>query len=64
AVQQAELEDELQVYMALLLLGDTARPLVAGLAIETMAQRHALQLLDVRQLGQDLRLRYAPAVAG
>ncbi|WP_211261900.1 RibD family protein, partial [Xanthomonas euvesicatoria] len=64
ALLQAGLVDELLVYMAPVLLGDTARPLVAGLGIETMAQRHALQLLDVRQLGQDLRLRYAPAVAG
>ncbi|MBV6669333.1 bifunctional diaminohydroxyphosphoribosylaminopyrimidine deaminase/5-amino-6-(5-phosphoribosylamino)uracil reductase RibD [Xanthomonas euvesicatoria pv. alangii] len=64
ALLQAGLVDELLVYMAPVLLGDTARPLVAGLGIETMARRHALQLLDVRQLGQDLRLRYAPAVAG
>jgi len=51
--------DELLVYIAPVLLGDTARPLLAGLGIETMAQRHALQLRDVRQFGQDLRLRYA-----
>ncbi|WAT14487.1 bifunctional diaminohydroxyphosphoribosylaminopyrimidine deaminase/5-amino-6-(5-phosphoribosylamino)uracil reductase RibD [Xanthomonas fragariae] len=60
ALLHAGLVDELLVYVAPVLLGDTARPLLAGLGIETMAQRYALQLLDVRQLGQDLRLRYAP----
>ncbi|WOB48191.1 bifunctional diaminohydroxyphosphoribosylaminopyrimidine deaminase/5-amino-6-(5-phosphoribosylamino)uracil reductase RibD [Xanthomonas hydrangeae] len=60
ALLHAGLVDELLVYMAPVLLGDTARPLFAGLGIETMAQRHSLQLLDVRQLGQDLRLRYVP----
>ncbi|KOR43513.1 riboflavin biosynthesis protein RibD [Xanthomonas oryzae] len=61
ALLQAGLVDELLVYMAPVLLGDTARPLLAGLGIETMAQRYELQLRDVRQLGQDLRLRYAPS---
>ncbi|MCC8442812.1 bifunctional diaminohydroxyphosphoribosylaminopyrimidine deaminase/5-amino-6-(5-phosphoribosylamino)uracil reductase RibD [Xanthomonas cannabis] len=60
ALLQAGLVDELLVYLAPVLLGDTARPLLAGLGVETLAQRHALQLRDVRQLGQDLRLRYAP----
>ncbi|WP_386338939.1 bifunctional diaminohydroxyphosphoribosylaminopyrimidine deaminase/5-amino-6-(5-phosphoribosylamino)uracil reductase RibD [Xanthomonas citri pv. citri] len=64
ALLQAGLVDELLLYMAPVLLGDTAKPLLAGLGIETMAQCAALQLLDVRQLGQDLRLRYAPVVAG
>ncbi|NHF67827.1 bifunctional diaminohydroxyphosphoribosylaminopyrimidine deaminase/5-amino-6-(5-phosphoribosylamino)uracil reductase RibD [Xanthomonas hortorum] len=63
ALLHAGLVDELLVYMAPVLLGDTARPLLAGLGIETMAQRHPLQLLDVRQLGQDLRLRYVPLTA-
>ncbi|WAH63634.1 bifunctional diaminohydroxyphosphoribosylaminopyrimidine deaminase/5-amino-6-(5-phosphoribosylamino)uracil reductase RibD [Xanthomonas hortorum] len=63
ALLHAGVVDELLVYMAPVLLGDTARPLLAGLGIETMAQRHPLQLLDVRQLGQDLRLRYVPPAA-
>ncbi|MCS3746702.1 diaminohydroxyphosphoribosylaminopyrimidine deaminase/5-amino-6-(5-phosphoribosylamino)uracil reductase [Xanthomonas arboricola] len=62
ALLQAGLVDELLVYMAPVLLGDTARPLLAGLGIDTMAQRRALHLADVRQLGQDLRLRYLPGV--
>lgn len=60
ALLSAGLADELLVYMAPLLLGDDARPLLAGLGIERMAQRIPLQLLDSRQLGQDLRLRLRP----
>ncbi|MCC8534797.1 bifunctional diaminohydroxyphosphoribosylaminopyrimidine deaminase/5-amino-6-(5-phosphoribosylamino)uracil reductase RibD [Xanthomonas phaseoli] len=60
ALVQAGLVDELLVYLAPVLLGDTARPLLAGLGIETMAQRYPLQLVETRQLQQDLRLRYVP----
>ncbi|MEA9580766.1 bifunctional diaminohydroxyphosphoribosylaminopyrimidine deaminase/5-amino-6-(5-phosphoribosylamino)uracil reductase RibD [Xanthomonas nasturtii] len=60
ALLQAGLVDELLVYLAPVVLGDAARPLLAGLGIDTMAQRRTLHLADVRQLGQDLRLRYLP----
>ncbi|MCW0425594.1 Riboflavin biosynthesis protein RibD [Xanthomonas sacchari] len=60
ALLRAGLVDEVLVYMAPLLLGDTARPLLAGLGIETMAQRVPLHLQDVRQLGDDLRLLLRP----
>jgi len=60
ALLRAGLADELLLYLAPLLLGDAARPLLAGLGIDSMAQRVQLQLRDVAQLGQDLRLRYAP----
>ncbi|QJD66662.1 bifunctional diaminohydroxyphosphoribosylaminopyrimidine deaminase/5-amino-6-(5-phosphoribosylamino)uracil reductase RibD [Xanthomonas campestris pv. badrii] len=60
ALLQAGLVDELLVYMAPVVLGDAAKPLLAGLGVETLAQRHALQLCDVRQIGQDLRMRYTP----
>ncbi|MBO9739626.1 bifunctional diaminohydroxyphosphoribosylaminopyrimidine deaminase/5-amino-6-(5-phosphoribosylamino)uracil reductase RibD [Xanthomonas axonopodis pv. begoniae] len=62
ALLQAGLVDELLVYMAPVVLGDAARPLLGGLGIDTMAQRHTLRMADVRQLGQDLRLRYLPDV--
>ncbi len=52
--------DELLVYLAPVLLGDTARPLLGGLGIERMAQRVGLQLVETRQLGQDLRLLLRP----
>ena len=38
--------DELLLYQAPLLLGDGARPLFAGLGIESMAQGRRLQLVD------------------
>ncbi|MEA9563641.1 MULTISPECIES: bifunctional diaminohydroxyphosphoribosylaminopyrimidine deaminase/5-amino-6-(5-phosphoribosylamino)uracil reductase RibD [unclassified Xanthomonas] len=60
ALLQAGLVDELLVYLAPVVLGDAARPLLAGLGIDTMVQRRTLHLADVRQLGQDLRLRYLP----
>ncbi|MET0548256.1 MAG: RibD family protein, partial [Xanthomonas sp.] len=63
ALLRAGLVDEVLVYMAPLLLGDSARPLLAGLGIETMAQRVPLRLQDVRQLGDDLRLLLRPAGA-
>src|SRR5690606_16864721 len=48
ALLRAGLVDELLLYQAPLLLGDTARPLFAGLGIEVMAQRLRLQLRPVR----------------
>ena len=61
ALLRAGLVDELLLYQAPLLLGDSARPLLAGLGIERMAGAVQLELLDVRQLGPDLRLRLRPA---
>ncbi|WP_045761059.1 bifunctional diaminohydroxyphosphoribosylaminopyrimidine deaminase/5-amino-6-(5-phosphoribosylamino)uracil reductase RibD [Xanthomonas albilineans] len=63
ALLRAGLVDEVLVYMAPVLLGDAARPLLAGLQIDTLAQRCPLQLLDVRQLGDDLRLLLRPVAA-
>lgn len=60
ALLKAGLVDELLVYVAPLLLGGDARPLLAGLGIETMAERFALRTLDVRQVGEDLRLLLRP----
>lgn len=60
ALLREGLADELLLYTAPLLLGDGARPLLAGLGIERMAERIALETLDVRMLGQDLRWRLRP----
>lgn len=60
ALLKAGLVDELLLYMAPLLMGDSARPLLAGLGIEAMAQVQRLQLVDTRMLGQDLRLLLRP----
>ena len=63
AFLSAGLVDELLLYIAPVLLGDTARPLFAGLGIERMAQRAQLTLVDARMLGQDQRLLFRPASA-
>lgn len=55
AVLRAGLVDELVLYLAPTLLGSTARPLFE-LPLERMAEQYRLQLIDTRQLGDDLRL--------
>jgi diaminohydroxyphosphoribosylaminopyrimidine deaminase/5-amino-6-(5-phosphoribosylamino)uracil reductase len=63
ALFAADLADELLLYIAPLLLGDSARPLLQLPSIADMAQRRQLNVLDQRQLGVDwrLRLRLRPA---
>ncbi len=61
ALLQAGLVDELLLYIAPLLMGDSARPLLAGLGIETMTQTVSLEIADTRMLGKDLRLLLRPA---
>jgi diaminohydroxyphosphoribosylaminopyrimidine deaminase / 5-amino-6-(5-phosphoribosylamino)uracil reductase len=61
ALLRAQLVDELLLYVAPRLLGDTARPLVALPAPESLAAAPGLQLFDILQLGADLRLRLRPA---
>lgn len=59
---QADLADELIVYMATTLLGDAARPLFHLPGIDRMAQQRRLNLTDLRQVGADLRLTLTPSV--
>ena len=61
ALFAAGLVDELLLYIAPLLLGDSARPLLQLPTIADMAQRWQLKVLDQRQLGADWRLRLRPA---
>jgi diaminohydroxyphosphoribosylaminopyrimidine deaminase/5-amino-6-(5-phosphoribosylamino)uracil reductase len=61
ALFAAGLVDELLIYMAPVLLGDTARPLLALPPLAEMAARWKLKLLDTRAVGEDLRLRLRPA---
>jgi len=56
AFMAAGLVDELLLYVAPVLLGDSARPLFAGLGIDSMAQRLKLTLVEARVIGQDQRL--------
>jgi len=55
---QAGVVDELIVYMAPHLMGDAARGLVHLPGIEHLGQRIALRCIDVRAVGEDLRLTY------
>ena len=60
ALLRAGLVDELLLYQAPLLLGDTARPLLGGLGIEAMAGSIRLRLLEERAVGDDRRLLLRP----
>ncbi|WP_426662704.1 bifunctional diaminohydroxyphosphoribosylaminopyrimidine deaminase/5-amino-6-(5-phosphoribosylamino)uracil reductase RibD [Rhodanobacter aciditrophus] len=51
------LVDELLLYVAPVLLGDQARPLLQLPPLATMADRWNLRLVDQRQVGADWRLR-------
>jgi diaminohydroxyphosphoribosylaminopyrimidine deaminase/5-amino-6-(5-phosphoribosylamino)uracil reductase len=55
-VQQG-LVDELWIYLAPLLLGSAARPLLQLPAIERMADRWPLLIDEIRPLGDDWRIR-------
>jgi diaminohydroxyphosphoribosylaminopyrimidine deaminase/5-amino-6-(5-phosphoribosylamino)uracil reductase len=56
----AGLIDELVIYMAPHLLGDSARGLFHLPLFEKMEQRVALELKDLRQVGSDIRLIFEP----
>ena len=52
--------DELVVYQAPHVLGPDSLGMFAGLTLTDMAQRPQFELHDVRRIGGDLRLSYAP----
>ncbi|MCC5810821.1 MAG: bifunctional diaminohydroxyphosphoribosylaminopyrimidine deaminase/5-amino-6-(5-phosphoribosylamino)uracil reductase RibD [Ectothiorhodospiraceae bacterium] len=54
------LVDELWLYQAMHLMGDAARPLLRLPGLDRMEQRRALRLLDVRAIGDDMRLILRP----
>ena len=56
ALLEAGLLDELVMYLAPMLLGDTARGLFALPAFNKMDERKNLNLRDVRQVGNDMRV--------
>lgn len=58
---QAEVVDELVLYLAPSLLGDAARPLARLPNLQKLSQRVQLQWRDVRAVGPDLRLTAVPA---
>ena len=57
------LVDELLLYVAPVLLGDSARPLFAGLKVDDMAHRYCLHAAETRKLGDDLRIRLRPVAS-
>jgi len=61
ALFDAGLADELLLYVAPVLLGDLARPLLHLPALHDMAARKALRVVDQRMLGTDVRLLLRPA---
>lgn len=60
AFLQAGLVDELIVYLAPHLMGDSARGLFRLPGLERMQERIALEWLDVRQVGSELRITARP----
>jgi diaminohydroxyphosphoribosylaminopyrimidine deaminase/5-amino-6-(5-phosphoribosylamino)uracil reductase len=61
ALFAAGLADELLLYVAPLLLGDSAQPLLHLPTLTDMAARWNLRSIDQRMLGDDIRLRLRPA---
>ena len=60
ALLAAGLVDELRLYVAPTLLGDSARPLLRLPALTSMAARQTLVIDQVRQVGPDLRFTLRP----
>ena len=56
----ANLVDELLLYVAPTLLGDSARPLLALVPLQSMAGRRDWRVVDRRAIGQDQRLLLRP----
>lgn len=56
AMLQAGLIDELIIYMAPVLMGNTARGLFVLPGMETMQDKIELEIIDQRMVGQDIRL--------
>ena len=64
AAMQAGIVDELVLYLAPHLMGDAARGLFRLPGLDRMADRLALTIIDVRQVGPDLRITARPAGQG
>ena len=63
ALLEGNFVDELLLYVAPMLLGDTARPLLTLPPLASMEERSGWRLLDRRMLGSDTRLLMRPAAA-
>lgn len=61
ALVKSGLVDELLLYVAPVLLGEKARPLLDGLGFTEMAQRLRMEIVETRRIGDDLRLLMRPS---
>lgn len=64
ALLEAGLVDELLLYLAPLLLGDSGRGLFHLPGLQHMAERYALQVTEMRAIGHDWRITAKPVAAG
>jgi diaminohydroxyphosphoribosylaminopyrimidine deaminase/5-amino-6-(5-phosphoribosylamino)uracil reductase len=64
ALLERGLVDELLLYVAPVLLGDAARPLLALPSLASMASRWQLRVIEHRRFGGDLRLLLRPEAGG
>ncbi len=60
AWMQTGLVDELLLYIAPVLLGDSARPLFDGLSIDDMSRKLQMRIVESRRVGDDLRVLLRP----
>ncbi|RTR07182.1 bifunctional diaminohydroxyphosphoribosylaminopyrimidine deaminase/5-amino-6-(5-phosphoribosylamino)uracil reductase RibD [Halomonas nitroreducens] len=60
AMLDADLVDEMQLFVAPTLLGGEARPLFALPGLERMEQQRPLEILDIRAVGRDWRITARP----
>ncbi|MEQ6890352.1 bifunctional diaminohydroxyphosphoribosylaminopyrimidine deaminase/5-amino-6-(5-phosphoribosylamino)uracil reductase RibD [Halomonas sp. CS7] len=60
AMLEANLIDEMQLFVAPTLLGGEARPLFALPGLSLMAQQKGVEILDIRAVGQDWRITARP----
>ena len=60
AMLEAQLIDELVIYMAPIVMGNEARGMFRLPNLQTMADRIELSLVETRTIGHDLRLTYQP----
>lgn len=58
ALIEAGLVDELIIYMAAILLGNTAQPLLKMKTLNKLSDANKLNLIDVKRIGEDIRLSY------
>ncbi|AMC99822.1 bifunctional diaminohydroxyphosphoribosylaminopyrimidine deaminase/5-amino-6-(5-phosphoribosylamino)uracil reductase RibD [Halomonas chromatireducens] len=61
AMLDANLVDEMQLFVAPTLLGGEARPLFALPGLTRMAQQRPLDIIDIRAVGRDWRITARPA---